>query len=98
MDRWDQHTGLRDGHERNARAVDQPIGGLLKDLRSRGLLDSTLVVWCAEFGRTPFAQGKDGRDHNPYGFSMWMAGGGTRGGTVIGATDEYGYKAVERPL
>ncbi|MEO1700211.1 MAG: DUF1501 domain-containing protein [Planctomycetota bacterium] len=98
VDRWDQHTGLRDGHERNARAVDQPIGGLLKDLRSRGLLDSTLVVWCAEFGRTPFAQGKDGRDHNPYGFSMWMAGGGTRGGTVIGATDEYGYKAVERPL
>ena len=78
--------------------MDQPSGGRLKDLRSRGLLDSTLVVWCAEFGRTPFAQGKDGRDHNPYGFSMWMAGGGTRGGTVIGATDEYGYKAVERPL
>lgn len=78
-DRWDQHGNLRGGHEANARFVDQPIAGLLKDLKSRGLLESTLVVWSGEFGRTPFAQGSDGRDHNPFTFSMWMAGGGVRG-------------------
>ncbi len=94
-DRWDQHANLKQGHENNARAVDQPIAALLKDLKSRGLLESTLVVWAGEFGRTPFAQGSDGRDHNPFGFSMWMAGGGVKGGSVYGATDEYGYKAVE---
>ena len=94
-DRWDQHSNLKKGHEDNARAVDQPIAGLLKDLKARGLLESTLVVFSGEFGRTPFAQGSNGRDHNPYGFSLWMAGGGTKGGTVVGATDEYGYKAVE---
>jgi hypothetical protein len=94
-DRWDQHGNLKEGHENNARAVDQPIAGLLRDLRSRGLLDSTLVVWSGEFGRTPFAQGSNGRDHNPFGFSIWLAGGGVRGGTIYGATDEYGYKAVE---
>ena len=94
-DRWDQHSGLREGHQNNARAVDQPIGALLKDLKSRGLLDQTLVIWSAEFGRTPFAQGRDGRDHNPFGFTLWMAGGGVRGGTTFGATDEYGYKAVD---
>jgi hypothetical protein len=94
-DRWDQHSGLKTGHEDNARAVDQPIAGLLKDLKSRGLLESTLVVWSGEFGRTPFAQGTDGRDHNPYGFSLWMAGGGVKGGSFVGATDEYGYKVVE---
>ena len=94
-DRWDQHSGLRTGHEDNARAVDQPIAGLLRDLKSRGLLDGTLVVWAGEFGRTPFAQGTDGRDHNPFGFSLWLAGGGIKGGTVYGATDEYGYKAIE---
>jgi uncharacterized protein (DUF1501 family) len=94
-DRWDQHGGLKKGHEDNARAVDQPIAGLLKDLKSRGMLDETIVVWSGEFGRTPFAQGSDGRDHNPYGFSLWMAGGGTRGGTIYGRTDEYGYKVVE---
>lgn len=94
-DRWDQHGGLKKGHEDNARAVDQPIAGLLKDLRSRGLLDSTLVVFSGEFGRTPFAQGSDGRDHNPFGFSVWLAGGGVKGGTAYGATDEYGYKVVE---
>ncbi len=93
-DRWDQHGGLRDGHERNARAVDQPIAGLLKDLKSRGLLDSTLVVWAGEFGRTPFAQGGDGRDHNPFGFSIWLAGGGVKGGIAYGETDEWGYKVV----
>jgi arylsulfatase A-like enzyme len=93
-DRWDQHGKLREGHENNSRAVDQPIAGLLKDLKSRGLWESTLVVWAGEFGRTPFAQGKDGRDHNPYGFTVWMAGGGIKGGTIYGATDEFGYKAT----
>src|SRR4051812_14233386 len=94
-DRWDQHAKLRQGHEENSLAVDQPIAGLLKDLKSRGMLDSTLVVFAGEFGRTPFAQGSDGRDHNPYGFSLWLAGGGTKAGTVYGATDEYGYKVVQ---
>jgi Protein of unknown function (DUF1501) len=93
-DRWDQHGGLKVGHENNARAVDQPIGGLLTDLKARGLLDSTLVVWAGEFGRTPFAQGSDGRDHNPFGFTVWLAGGGVKGGTIHGATDDYGYKAI----
>lgn len=96
-DRWDQHGDLRAGHEGNARAVDQPIAALLQDLKRRGLLESTLVVWAAEFGRTPFAQGSNGRDHNPFGFTVWMAGGGTRGGVAIGATDEFGYRAVEKP-
>ena len=94
-DRWDQHSNLKQGHENNALAVDQPIAALLKDLRQRGLLDETLVVWAGEFGRTPFAQGKDGRDHNPFGFTIWMAGGGVKPGTVYGATDEFGYKAIE---
>ena len=94
-DRWDQHGDLKDGHENNARAVDRPIAGLLKDLKARGLLDSTLVVWGGEFGRTPMAQGTDGRDHNPYGFTIWLAGGGIKGGTIHGATDDYGYHAVE---
>lgn len=94
-DRWDQHGNLRRGHEDNARAVDQPIAGLLRDLKARGLWDETLVVWTGEFGRTPFAQGADGRDHNPFGYSMWLAGGGVKGGVSFGATDEFGYKAVE---
>jgi uncharacterized protein (DUF1501 family) len=94
-DRWDQHSGLKSGHERNCQAVDQPIAGLLADLASRGLLDSTLVVFAGEFGRTPFAQGGDGRDHNPQGFSIWLAGGGVKGGITHGATDEWGYRAVE---
>ncbi|QDV65403.1 hypothetical protein Mal65_45740 [Crateriforma conspicua] len=97
-DRWDQHKRLRKGHEENSLAVDQPIAALLADLDEHGLLDETLVVFAGEFGRTPFAQGDDGRDHNPFGFSIWMAGGGVRGGTVYGATDEYGYHAVENPL
>jgi hypothetical protein len=97
-DRWDQHSNLRVGHENNARACDRPIAGLLKDLKSRGLLGETLVLWGAEFGRTPMAQGTDGRDHNPYGFTMWLAGGGIKGGTIYGATDEYGYHAVEKIL
>ena len=94
-DRWDQHSNLVDGHTKNAKSVDKPISGLLTDLKQRGLLQRTLVVWSGEFGRTPFAQGSDGRDHNQYGFSMWMAGGGIKGGTIYGATDEFGYKAVE---
>jgi hypothetical protein len=97
-DRWDQHSSLKTGHEGNSRAVDQPIAALLHDLKYRGLLDQTLVVWAGEFGRTPFAQGSDGRDHNPFGFSIWMAGGGTKGGTIYGATDEYGYKVVENKV
>lgn len=94
-DRWDQHQNLKKGHEDNARTVDQPIAGLLTDLKNRGLLDSTLVVWAGEFGRTPFAQGANGRDHNPYGFTVWFAGGGTKAGTVYGDTDEFGYKVVQ---
>jgi len=92
---WDQHGGLESGHRNMALQVDQPIAGLLKDLKSRGLLDETLVVWAGEFGRTPFHQGSNGRDHNPYGFSVWMAGGGVRGGVVHGATDDYGYHVVD---
>jgi uncharacterized protein (DUF1501 family) len=97
-DRWDQHSGLRSGHERNCQAVDQPIAGLLTDLASRGLLDSTLVLFGGEFGRTPFAQGSDGRDHNPQGFTVWLAGGGVKGGMAYGATDEWGYRAVENKV
>ena len=98
FDRWDQHGDLKNGHEKNSRAVDKPIAGLLKDLKSRGMLEDTLVVWGGEFGRTPMAQGSDGRDHNPFGFTMWMAGGGVKGGTVYGATDDYGYYAVENKV
>jgi len=97
-DRWDQHSDFAKGHAENARAVDRPIAALLRDLRRRGLLEETLVVWAGEFGRTPFAQGIDGRDHNPFGFSIWMAGGGVRAGTTFGATDDYGYKVVDRPV
>jgi hypothetical protein len=97
-DRWDQHSGLKSGHENNARAVDKPIAALLTDLKGRGLLESTLVIWGGEFGRTPMAQGSDGRDHNPYGFTMWMAGGGIKGGTIHGATDDYGYHAIENKV
>jgi hypothetical protein len=92
---WDQHDDLKKSHAANAAVVDQPITALLTDLKARGLLDSTLIVWAGEFGRTPFAQGRDGRDHNPQGFTIWLAGGGVRGGMVYGATDEYGYRAVE---
>ena len=97
-DRWDQHGSLVDGHTKNARSVDKPIAALIHDLKQRGLLDETLIVWCGEFGRTPFAQGSDGRDHNPYGFTIWMAGGGVKGGTIHGATDDFGYKAVENKV
>jgi hypothetical protein len=95
---WDQHSDLKGGHTNNARATDRPIAGLLKDLEARGLLDETLVIWGGEFGRTPAAEGTNGRDHHPYGFSMWLAGGGVRGGTAYGATDEFGWDAVENPV
>ena len=98
VDRWDQHSNLADGHAKNAKAVDKPIAGLIRDLRLRGMLDDTLIVWGGEFGRTPMAQGSNGRDHNPFGFSMWLAGGGIRGGTIFGATDDYGYYAVENKV
>ena len=92
---WDQHGNLYKGHSKNAAEVDKPIAGFLKDLKERGLLDDTLVIWGGEFGRTPTAQGKDGRDHNPNGFTMWMAGGGVKKGHAYGATDDYGYFAQE---
>jgi Protein of unknown function (DUF1501) len=93
---WDQHGDLRKGHTKNAAEVDQPIAGLLHDLKARGLLADTLVLWGGEFGRTPVAQGgRDGRDHNPEGFTMWMAGGGVKPGFAYGATDDYGYYAIQ---
>jgi hypothetical protein len=92
---WDAHGGLRANHAANCAQVDQPIAALLQDLKRRGLLDETIVVWATEFGRTPGAQGGDGRDHHPYGFSVWLAGGGIRGGIAHGATDELGFHAVE---
>jgi hypothetical protein len=94
---WDQHGELEKGHAAMALQVDQPIAGLIADLRERGLLDETLIIWTGEFGRTPFSQGSAGRDHNPYGFSVWLAGGGVRGGSIFGATDEFGYHAMENP-
>jgi len=92
---WDQHSNLKAGHERNSLEVDRPIAGLLVDLKQRGLLDDTLVVWSGEFGRTPIAQGTNGRDHNPQGFCAWMAGGGVKRGFAYGNTDDYGYYATE---
>jgi len=94
---WDQHGDLKTGHEKMARQVDRPIAALIKDLRARGLLDQTLVIWAGEFGRTPFSQGANGRDHDPFGFSIFLAGGGIKGGVIYGATDDYGYRAVEKP-
>ncbi len=92
ISRWDAHDQLRKNHSQNALATDQPIAALLVDLKRCGLLEETLVVWSGEFGRTPFAQKEDGRDHNEFGFSMWMAGGGVQGGSTYGKTDEWGYK------
>ena len=92
---WGAHGNLKTNHTNNAAQVDQPMGALLKDLKQRGLLDETLVVWATEFGRTPGSQKSDGRDHHPFGFSIWMAGGGIKGGMAHGATDELGYHAVE---
>ncbi len=92
---WDAHSNLKSGHEKLCAQTDKPIAGLLRDLKQRGLLDETLVLWGTEFGRTPGAEGSNGRDHHPYGFSIWLAGGGVKGGTVHGATDELGFHAVE---
>ncbi len=96
-DTWDAHESVEKNHGLHAREVDQPIAALLADLQQRGLLESTLVVWGGEFGRMPFSEGQDapGRNHNPYGFSMWMAGGSVRGGTSYGETDEFGFEAIE---
>jgi len=95
---WDQHGSLKTELPNNCLATDKPIAGLLKDLKSRGLLDETLVVWGGEFGRTPTAEGTDGREHHPFGFTMWLAGGGVRGGLAYGATDDYGWHAVENKV
>ena len=95
---WDAHADIEGNHAKMCAISDRPIAGLLTDLESRGLLDSTLVIWGGEFGRTPMSEGAKGRDHNPYGFTMWMAGGGVKGGQIIGATDEFGLRAVERPV
>jgi hypothetical protein len=92
---WDAHSKLKQNHASQCAAVDGPIAGLLKDLKQRGLLEETLVVWATEFGRTPGAESADGRDHHPYGFSVWLAGGGIKGGIAHGATDEIGFHAVE---
>src|SRR4029077_17248737 len=100
---WGQHSELKSKHAELAAEVDRPIAGLLSDLKARGLLDDTLVIWGGEFGRTPVADGRypdqrAGRDHNPYGFTTWLAGGGVKGGKVIGATDEFGFRAVHDPI
>jgi hypothetical protein len=95
---WDQHSGLRENLPKRCQAVDQPIAALLTDLKARGLLENTLVLWGGEFGRTPTAEGTNGREHHPFGFSMWLAGGGIRGGMVHGATDEFGWFATEKKV
>jgi uncharacterized protein (DUF1501 family) len=96
--KWDAHTKIEENHAARCGETDQPIAALLKDLKQRGLLDETLVVWGGEFGRTPMSEKGDGRDHNPYGFSVWMAGGGIKGGQIVGATDDFGMHAVERKV
>jgi len=95
---WDAHNNIEGNHGKWCRTSDKPIAGLLADLKSRGLLDDTLVVWGGEFGRTPFNEKGNGRDHNPWGFSMFMAGGGVKGGQAIGTTDDIGLRAVEKPF
>lgn len=95
---WDQHNNLKGGHADMAAQVDQPVAGLLYDLKARGLLEETILIFSGEFGRTPFAQGTNGRDHNPYGYSLWVAGGGFKAGLTYGSTDEFGYHVVENRL
>jgi hypothetical protein len=95
---WDAHDDINSNHEKMCGHVDQPIAGLLRDLKQRGLLKDTLVVWCSEFGRTPNSQGGKGRDHNPLGYTMWLAGGGAKGGTIVGQTDEFGLNAATDPI
>lgn len=96
--RWDQHSGLKAGHEKNSVACDKPIAGLLRDLKHRGLLKDTLVVWSTEFGRTPEVQNRNGRGHHAQGFTFWLAGGGVKGGSTHGATDDFGYHAISKPV
>jgi uncharacterized protein (DUF1501 family) len=96
--KWDAHSGIEKNHGGLFKQTDKPIAGLLADLKSRGLLDETLVVWGGEFGRTPMSEKGDGRDHNPWGFTMWMAGGGIKGGQTIGQTDELGFHAIDDRL
>jgi hypothetical protein len=96
--KWDAHKGIEKNHTDLCYSMDRPVAALLRDLKLRGLLEDTLVVWGGEFGRTPMSEKGDGRDHNPTGFTMWMAGGGVRGGQCIGATDELGLRAVDTPL
>ena len=98
LDTWDAHENVRDNHGRHAAEVDVPIAALLKDLKARGLLDTTLVIWQGEFGRMPISQRGVGRDHKPGAMSIWMAGAGIKGGQVIGATDDFGYKAEQQPI
>jgi arylsulfatase A-like enzyme len=95
---WDAHDDINSNHEKMAGHADKPIAALLTDLKRRGLLKDTLVVWCSEFGRTPNSQGSKGRDHNPLGYTMWFAGGGTKGGTSVGETDEFGLKAIRNRI
>ncbi|MBI1897887.1 MAG: DUF1501 domain-containing protein, partial [Acidobacteria bacterium] len=98
VDTWDAHEDVRSNHTRHAGATDRPIAGLLTDLKARGLLDSTLVIWQGEFGRMPISQRGVGRDHNPGAMTVWMTGARIRGGQVIGASDEFGYKAEQQPI
>lgn len=95
---WDAHSKIEENHSKLCRSTDKPIAGLLQDLKRRGLLDSTLVIWGGEFGRTPMSEKGDGRDHNPYGFTMWFAGGGVKGGQIIGSTDEFGLYAIDNRI
>jgi hypothetical protein len=95
---WDSHENLAKDHGELGTSIDKPIAGLIKDLKSRGMLDDTIVYWTTEFGRMPCSQGSKGRDHNPFGFTSWLAGGGIRGGVTYGATDEWSYKAVDKPI
>lgn len=96
--KWDQHSDLVEKHTQNAAEVDKPIAALLADLKARGLMEDTLVIWAGEFGRTPVSESGNGRDHNPYGYSIWMAGAGVKPGMVYGATDEIGYHAAENRM
>jgi uncharacterized protein (DUF1501 family) len=95
---WDAHEDVEENHLRMARRTDRPVAGLLRDLKSRGLLEDTLVIWGGEFGRMPMSEQGKGRDHNPHGFSLWMAGAGVRGGLAFGATDEIGLRAAINPV
>jgi uncharacterized protein (DUF1501 family) len=95
---WDAHWDLKKNHEMHCSEIDKPIAALITDLQSRGLWDDVLLVFHTEFGRLPIAQRLDGRDHSPYGFSVWLAGGGVKGGTTVGATDEFGLRVADRPI